>query len=45
MRLGRRWGQELKRKFTAMEGVVTDTQLNRHRSIVVDDDAGAASRG
>ena len=45
MRLRRRWVGEFKKKFTAMEGVVTDTQLNRHGSIVVDDDAGATSRG
>lgn len=38
MAAGKAWGRELKKKFMAMEGVVTDMRLNKHGSVVVDDD-------
>jgi len=32
------WGRTLKKEFMGMEGVVTDMRLNKHGSIVVDED-------
>lgn len=38
---GKAWGRELKKEFMSMEGVVTDMRLNKHGSIVKDDDVHA----
>lgn len=35
---GKAWGRTLKKEFMAMEGVVTDMRLNKHGSIVEDED-------